>query len=260
MGDKPLVGLRHDVDTGYDFTHGIKPVSKLEDRSDARSTFFVRVRLLRGHLDRVRVLEELQDDGWEIGLHLDNTVASPKDPPPQEELEELIQLGFRVHGVTPHGGLYGFQGRVTWEVMDSLGLEYMMGYPPFPKHHRTPIIGPHHTIDFLVKKLGVKMGVKALLQQLGSDIGERGYGVVLMHPLYMKFSVGPSLTFNAVRVSRRQGFRAYFLKQVDRGFKALYTLLGIRRVDEAYTIFLKETRERGWEPVKILDILKHARD
>ena len=255
MSHRPMIGLRHDVDTGYDFTHGIEPVSRLEDRNDARSTFFVRVRLLKGHPDRVRILERLQDDGWEIGLHLDNTVASPKEPSPQEELEELTLLGFRVHGVTPHGGLYGFKGRVTWEVMDSLGLDYMMGYPPFPKHHRTPIIGPHHTIDFLVKERGARKGVDVLLQRLDSDIVERGYGVVLMHPLYMKFSVGPSLTFSAVKVSRRQGWRAYVLKQVDRGFKALYTLLGLRRVGEAYTVFLKEARDRGWELVSIHDVL-----
>lgn len=250
-----MIGLRHDIDTRIEFRRGLPQTLRLEDRYDARSTLFVRAVLLEPGSEETRIILQAQKDGWEIGLHLDNTVADPRAPfSPRDELERLRSLGFDVRGVSPHGGLYGFQKEKTWKVMDSLGLEYMMGYLPFPQGTRTPVIGPHHTLDFLVKSRGTRRGLEDLKRKIEDDIKGKGWSIVLTHPVYMVFSVGPGFTMTAVNVSRKQGINAYILKQADRALKLLYTLAGVKTISKPYEETLKWARENGLEllPIKTI--------
>lgn len=50
--------------------------------------FFVRVDVVRSGKDQ-RVLKRLVDGGWEVGLHLINTVGDSRLPSPLGELELL---------------------------------------------------------------------------------------------------------------------------------------------------------------------------
>jgi len=68
-----FVGLRHDVDTVYGLRWGLPKIISVEKKYDVRSTFFVRVDVIRSDKDK-HALKRIADDGWEIGLHLINTV------------------------------------------------------------------------------------------------------------------------------------------------------------------------------------------
>jgi len=75
---------------------------------------FVRVDVVRSGKDQ-RVLKRLVNNGWEVGLHLINTVGDSRLPPPMSELELLQSfIGQQVYGVTPCGKTIGFKGEVTW--------------------------------------------------------------------------------------------------------------------------------------------------
>ena len=68
-----IVGLRHDLDTVYGLRWGLPKIIAIEKKYDVGSTFFVRVDVVRSDKDR-RVLKRIADDGWEIVLHLINTI------------------------------------------------------------------------------------------------------------------------------------------------------------------------------------------
>jgi hypothetical protein len=88
-----------------------------------RSTFFVRVDVARSGKDQ-GVLKRLVDGGWEVGLHLINTVGDSRLPSPMSELELLQSfIGQQVYGVTPCGKTIRFKGEVTWRVMANLNLK-----------------------------------------------------------------------------------------------------------------------------------------
>lgn len=62
----------------------------IEKKCDVRSTFFVRVDVVRSDKDR-HVLKRIADDGWEIGLHLINTVNDSRLLSPEGELKLLME-------------------------------------------------------------------------------------------------------------------------------------------------------------------------
>ena len=186
-----IVGLRHDIDNVYGLRWGLPKVVSLEKKYGVRSTFFVRVDVIRSRKDR-EVLRRIVDDGWEVGLHLINTVGDPKLPSPKGELELLKKLvGAPIYGVTPCGKTIGFKGDVTWKTMDSLGLEYMEGYG-LPKFSVNTFVMPTHlSFDiYYVRNFGEREGYlrfkKDLLQKLEKD----GLATVLTHPEWFVRSVG----------------------------------------------------------------------
>ncbi len=69
-----IVGLRHDVNEVYGLRWGLPKVISVEKKYGIRSTFFVRIDVVRSDKDCV-VLRRIVDGGWEIGLHLINTIG-----------------------------------------------------------------------------------------------------------------------------------------------------------------------------------------
>ena len=123
-----IIGLRHDVDEVYGLRWGLPKVISLEEKYGVRSTFFVCVDVIRSDKD-CSVLRRIVGDGWEVALHLINTIGDSGLASPRSELELLEKLvGVPVYGVTPCGKTIGFRGDVAWRTMDSLGLDYMEGY------------------------------------------------------------------------------------------------------------------------------------
>ncbi|MGC8988268.1 hypothetical protein [Infirmifilum sp.] len=211
-----IVGLRHDIDNTYGLRKGLPKLVEIEDKLDLRSTFFVRVDVIQSREDE-RALRRIEDEGWEIGLHLVNTIGTPALPSPQEELERLRRV-FEIHGVTPCGKTIGFKGEVTWRVMDSLGLKYMEGYgePGFPV--RTFVMPTHLSLDiYYVRRFGEKRGYSLFKADLLRMLGERGVATVLVHPEWFVRSVGGA-----------------------GATKAVMTILGIKMLNNIYRTFLQE--------------------
>lgn len=67
-----IIGLRHDIDTVIGLRLGLPKIISIEKRYDVRSTFFIRVDIIKSKND-VNLLKKLVKEGWEIGLHLINT-------------------------------------------------------------------------------------------------------------------------------------------------------------------------------------------
>lgn len=185
-----LIGLRHDVDNTYGLRKGLPKIINLESRLDIRSTLFVRADVIKSEKD-IEMLRRITDEGWEIGLHLINTVRSPGLPPPEKELELLRRVS-EIHGVTPCGKTIGFKGEITWKVMDSLGLDYMEGYgmPEIPV--RTFVMPTHLSLDIhYVRKFGEKEGYAKFKEDILKQL-EKGVATVLVHPEWFVRSVGGS--------------------------------------------------------------------
>ena len=81
----------------------------LEEKYGVRSTFFVRVDVIRSDKD-CSVLRRIMDEGWEVALHLINTTGDSRLPSPIGELKVLKKLiGAPVHDVTPCGKTIGLR-------------------------------------------------------------------------------------------------------------------------------------------------------
>jgi len=188
-----IVGLRHDIDNVYGLRKGLPKVISIEEEYGVRSTFFVRVDIIRSFKDRT-LLKEIKKRGWEIGLHLINTDGSLKKYLPKDELNYLKKLlDIEVHGVTPCGKTIGFKGEVTWKIMDSLNLKYMEGYGKPDFEVRTFVMPTHLSFDiYYVRKFGEKEGYKKFKKDLWLKLEKDGFATVLVHPEWFVRSVGGS--------------------------------------------------------------------
>ena len=101
-GDRPVVGLRHDVDERLD---SALTFARLEAERGIRSTYFV---LHTASYWPDRRMRELQELGHEVGLHNDALTvharagADPVDTL-RRELDHLRRIGLDVTGVAGHG-------------------------------------------------------------------------------------------------------------------------------------------------------------
>lgn len=244
-----LIGLRHDVDSRHGMEKGIPVVVRTENRVDARSTFYVRAALLRRtSREIVNYLLKLQDDGWEIALHLDNTTGSQDLPAPKEELDVLRGAGFEVYGVSPHGGVIGFRGDETWRVMDSLGLKYMAGYgvPKIPV--RTRVAPPHIALEHYVRR-GWSLN-DFLRDLLSLAVRNEGKAIIQSHAEYFHFSMGVL----APDKPRAAGAVVRLLKTINKLTVALLTPLRLLTLNGPYSEVLNRLRDMGVPlvPVKSL--------
>jgi peptidoglycan/xylan/chitin deacetylase (PgdA/CDA1 family) len=217
-----IIGLRHDIDTSYGLRQGLPKIISLEEKYDVRSTFFVRVDIL--HSDRdIKILRWILDGGWEIGLHLINTIDDLRLPSPESELEVLKNLfGDSIYGVTPCGSTIGFKGDTTWRVMDSLGLKYMEGYglPRFAVN--TFVIPTHLSLDIhYVRNFGEVKGYEMFKKALLEMLEKNGVATVLTHPEWFVRSVGGCGLI-----------------------KIPLTLLRRKMMDKVYDIFLQEFKDK----------------
>jgi len=178
-----IVGLRHDLDTVYGLRWGLPKIISVEKKYDVKSTFFVRVDVVRSDEDK-RVLKRIADEGWEIGLHLINTINDSGLLSSEGELKLLKKLlGVPIYGVTPCGSTVGFKGDVTWRVMDSLGLKYMEGYG-MPDFKVNAFVFPTHlSLDIhYVRNFGEKEGYRKFKEDLLQQLSQNGIATVLVHP------------------------------------------------------------------------------
>ena len=178
-----IVGLRHDLDTVYGLRWGLPKIISIEQNYAVRSTFFVRIDVIRSDKDK-RALKKIADEGWEIGLHLINTINDSRLISPEDELNLLKKLlDVPIYGVTPCGSTIGFKGDVTWRIMDSLGLKYMEGYgmPHFKVD--TFVFPTHLSLDIhYVRNFGEKEGYQKFKEDLLQQLSQNGIATVLLHP------------------------------------------------------------------------------
>lgn len=80
-----IIGLRHDVDEVYGLRWGLPKAISLEEKYGVRSTFFVRVDVVRSDKG-CGALKCVVDDGWEVALHLINTVGDSSLPSARVDL------------------------------------------------------------------------------------------------------------------------------------------------------------------------------
>jgi len=223
-----MILLRHDVDSVWGLRKGVPLIVRLEEKYDVRSTFFVRVRVLQNDSDW-KLLRELQDSGWEIGLHLDNTDGRNNIPPPEWELNVLREHGLIIHGVTPHGTIIGWNNPLkNWSVMDRLGLKYVEGYGEPPEGMKTLVIKTHLSLDiYYVRRYGVNMGYRLFKRDLERRLCSDGYVSVLTHPEWFVRSVGVMGSGIYAKVMR-----------------LLMTILNIRKLTGVYELFLNEYHDQ----------------
>jgi peptidoglycan/xylan/chitin deacetylase (PgdA/CDA1 family) len=178
-----IVGLRHDLDTVYGLRWGLPKIISIEKKYDVKSTFFVRVDVIRSDNDK-RALKRIANEGWEIGLHLINTINDTALLSPEGELKLLKKLlDVPIYGVTPCGSTVGFKGDVTWRIMCSLGLKYMEGYgmPDFKVD--TFVFPTHLSLDIhYVRNFGEKEGYRKFKEDLLQQLSQNGIATVLVHP------------------------------------------------------------------------------
>jgi len=217
-----IIGLRHDVDTIWDLKWGISKVIELEREYKVRSTFFVRIDLL-GSEKYCNYLKQIVNEGWEIGLHLINTINDPKRPSPENELNFLRKRVTGINGVTPCGSTIGFVGDVSWVTMDSLGLKYMAGYGSPNYQVKTFVMPTSLNFDlYYVRNFGAKEGYERFKKDLKKEINKSELVTVLVHPLYFVFSVGT---------------HGHFMKYI-------MTILRKRLMNEVYEDFIFDFKPR----------------
>lgn len=234
------IGLRHDIDTHIGLMKGLQKVIDIERKYDVRSTFFIRVKVLKNK-DReiIRFLHELERDGWEIGLHLDNLWRLPDMDPPEKELEFLRSLGFNIYGATPHGGVYKVNDMRTWKTLESLNLSYIQCTNQVPKEIRTLVIPHHVTLDWYIKKYGESKGYYLFKRKIEDVLTKEGYTVVMTHPEYFILSTG----FVGSVGARSLGYRIKVEKIINKMTIPFLTLFGKRLTIEAYDNFLNDFRD-----------------
>ena len=178
-----IVGLRHDLDTVYGLRWGLPKIISIEKKCDVKSTLFIRVDVIRSDKDK-RALKKIADEGWEIGLHLINTINDSGLLSPEGELKLLKKLlDVPIFGVTPCGSTIGFKGDVTWRIMCSLGLKYMEGYGMPSFRVDTFFFPTHLSLDIhYVRNFGEKKGYQNFKEDLLQRLEREGIATVLVHP------------------------------------------------------------------------------
>jgi len=234
---KIVIGLRHDVDTSFGILKGIPKTIEIERTYGVKSTFFIRVKALeKSGLEGVKILKDIEEEGWEIGLHLDNIWNIKKMPSPLEELKELQSYGFKIYGVTPHGGIFHPKRNIVWYVLDSLGLKYIQGYGECPINIKSIVIPSHITLDWFIKRYGYKDGYNRFIRKLYENLSKWNIGIVMTHPEYMILSPGLINYIGA----RSKGYKARLLKFLNKLTIPLSTLFRYRVLDDIYRHFLEE--------------------
>jgi len=187
------IGLRHDIDTVYGLRWGLQKIISIERSYDVRSTFFIRIDIIKSKKDVV-ALKKLLEEGWEVGLHLINTDDRPSLTSPQEEVDILKRyLETPIHGVTPCGSTIGWKGETTWRVMDRLNLLYIEGYGDHDIELATHVMPNHLSLDIhYVRKYGEELGYEKFKDDLLNDLNTQGYATVLTHPEWFVRTVGGS--------------------------------------------------------------------
>ena len=170
-----IVGLRHDLDTVYGLRWGLPKIISIEQNYAVRSTFFVRIDVIRSDKDK-RALKKIADEGWEIGLHLINTINDSRLISPEDELNLLKKLlDVPIYGVTPCGSTIGFKGDVTWRIMCSLGLKYMEGYGMPDFKVKIFVFPTHLSLDIhYVRNFGKKEGYQKFKEDLLRQLSQNG--------------------------------------------------------------------------------------
>jgi len=185
------IGLRHDIDTSYGLRWGLQKITSIEKIHDVRSTFFIRIDIIKSKKD-ITTLKKLLKEGWEIGLHLINTDGRPNLKSPQEELDILKKyIETPIHGVTYCGSTIGWRGQTTWRVMDHLNLKYMQGYGTPETQTTTPVIPTHLSLDInYVQNFGEEKGYSKFREDLLRDLELNQCATVLTHPEWFVRTVG----------------------------------------------------------------------
>ncbi len=208
----------------------------VERKYGVRSTFFVRVDVIRSKRDS-RMLNEIAERSWEIGLHLINTVNDSRLMTPADELKLLRKLvSAKIHGVTPCGSTIGFKGDVTWRIMDSLGLDYMEGYG-MPDFKVNSFVFPTHlSLDIhYVRNFGEREGYQRFKADLLHRLEQNELATVLVHPEWF------------VRTVQGRGL-----------MKIPLTLLGRGLMNKVYDRFLCEFKEKS-KFRRYVDMLRFAK-
>lgn len=188
-----IIGLRHDLDTIYGLRRGLPRIISIEKKYGVKSTFFVRIDVLRSDKDK-SILQKIADEEWEIGLHLINTINDSGLPSPESELKRLKKLlSIPIYGVTPCGSTIGFKGNTTWRVMDSLSLKYMEGYGTPDFKVNSSVFPTHLSLDIhYVKNFGEKIGYHKFKKDLLQKLKQDRIATVLVHPEWFVRSVSGS--------------------------------------------------------------------
>jgi len=225
-----IIGLRHDIDNAYGLRRGLQKIIFVEERYEVKSTFFIRTDIIRSEKDRC-LITQIAERGWEIGLHLANTIGTSAMLSPKEELGILKKFGFKIYGVTPCGKTIGFKGDVTWRIMDSLGLKYMEGEGTPHFRVNTLVMPTHLSFDiYYVRKFGEKSGYQKFKEDLLQKLKKDGIATVLIHPEWF------------VRTVQSHGL-----------MKIPLTLLRKGMMNEVYDMFLSEFKKKV-EFKKYIDI------
>ncbi len=228
-----IVALRHDIDTIIGGLKGVAKIMEIEDKYDARSSFFVRTVLLKNK-ELLRQLLYAEKNGWEIGLHLDNTTSVSNA---QKELDILKSYGFNIHGVTPHGGIFGFDPKLSWRILNSLDIEYAQTGFEAPKNIKLNIkvLPTHTTLDWYIRKHG-NNGYYFFKKDINKQLLNEKLAIILTHPEYFVFSVGVIGTMKP----RKKSMQVRLYKLVGRATMITLSPLRIRLVTDHYKSFLKE--------------------
>jgi len=234
---RPIIASRHDVDTTFGLRYGIPKIIEIEKRHQIKSTIFVRVDILKKNAD-ISFLQYLERCGWEIGLHLRNTIDRPDIPSPEEELKFLREnVNVKVHGVTPCGAVIGHKGDITWRTMDSLSLDYMEAYGSPPVGVKTYVVPTHLSFDiYYIRRFGEDLGYQQFKKDLTRILKDQKIATVLTHPAWFTRSVG--MAFNNVWKIRMS--------------KLLLSLTGKRKMGRVYDRFLSDFKEAQF--MKYIDI------
>lgn len=153
------IAMRHDIDTKTGVNYLPKMI-EIEGAAGIRSTIHIRIDCITNY----NYLLELQDDGWEFGLHVSSDIAMVI----HYQLRYLRELGFKIQGASMCGSP-DFIGKgwgwldlkknyQDWLVMDGLGLDYICGFGEVPLDIKTTVFenGAFTLDNFYVANYGRK--------------------------------------------------------------------------------------------------------